>query len=176
MIKTERLEIMPFEMNHLNEYFNGFNTEITKYQYPNPFESIEDARSTLSEFMDEMGRNEMLIFSIFSKNAEFVGSVEVHGLKEDCPELGIWIIISKQNKGYAYEALNSVLEYVIKKFNKTMFYYEADISNTGSGKLLLKFKDKYEIIEQGFEKLTTYSGKHLELQRYILKARQCDKF
>lgn len=170
MIKTERLNIVPFEMKYLNEYFNGFNAEITKYQYPNPFESIEDARATLREFIDEMDRNETLIFSILSKYGEFIGGVEVHGLNEDCPELGVWILKSEQNKGYAYEALNSVLEYVSNKFSKAAFYYEADIRNTGSTKLLFKFKDKYEIIEQGFEKLTTDSGKYLELRRYVLKA------
>ena len=171
MIKTERLNIVPFEMKYLNEYFNGFNAEITKYQYPNPFESVEDARATLREFMDEMDRNETLIFSILLEDGEFIGSVEVHGLIENCPELGVWIITSEQNKGYAYEALNSVLEYVRSKFNKSAFYYEADIRNTGSTKLLLKFNDKYEIIEQGLEQLTTASGKYLELQGYILKAR-----
>lgn len=171
MIKTERIYITPFEMKCLNEYFNGFNAEITKYQYPDPYKSIKDARSMLSEFMDKMGRNEMLIFSIFSKNGEFIGSVEVHGLKENCPELGIWIIASEQNKGYGYEALNSVLDYVSNKFNKSEFYYEADIRNMGSIKLLLKLKSKYEIIEQEIEKLTTDSGKYLELQGYILKAR-----
>ncbi len=62
-----------------------------------------------------------------------------------------------------------LLEYVRAKFNKTAFYYEADIRNTGSIKLLRKFEDKYEIIEQEIEKLTTDSGKYLELQGYILK-------
>lgn len=158
-------------MKYLNEYFNGFDAEITKYQYPNPFESIEDARATFREFMDEMDRNETLIFSILSKYSEFLGSVEVHGLIENYPELGVWILTSEQNKGYAYEALNSVLEYVRDRFNKSAFYYEADIRNTGSTKLLLRFKEKYEIIEQGIEKLTTDAGKYLELQGYSLNAR-----
>lgn len=171
MIKTERLSIVPFEMKYINDYFNEFNAEITKYQWPNPFESIDDAKETLRKFMDEMDRNETLILSVLSKNGEFLGSVEVHGLIEDCPELGVWIAAAEQNKGYAYEALNAVLEYVRVKFNKTAFYYEADIRNTGSTKLLLKFKDKYEIIEQGIEKLITDSGKYLELQGYILKAK-----
>ena len=171
MIKTDRLNIVPFEMRYLNNYFNGFNAEITKYQWPDPFESIEDARLMLQAFLDEMERGETLIFSILSKNDEFIGSVEVHGLTEDCPELGIWILTSEQNKGYAYEALNSVLEYVRAKYNKSAFYYEADIRNTGSKKLLYRFNEKYEIIEQGLEKLTTDSGKYLELQGYILKVR-----
>lgn len=81
------------------------------------------------------------------------------------------MIESEQNKGYAYEALNAVLDYVRSEYAKTEFYYEADIRNTGSMKLLRKFDKKYEIIEQEFERLTTDSGKNLELQGYVLKAK-----
>lgn len=171
MIKSERISIVPFKMKYLNNYFSGFNAEITKYQWPDPFESIEDARSILQDFLNEMDREETLIFSILSMNDEFLGSVEIHGLIGDCPELGIWIIESEQNKGYAFEALNSFLDYVQSKYNKAKFYYEADIRNTGSIKLLHKFAKKYEIIEQGLERLTTDSGKDLELQGFILKAK-----
>lgn len=171
MIKSERFNIVPFEMKYLNHYFNGFNAEITKFQWPDPFESIEDARATLQEFLNEMDREETLLFSILSKDGDFLGSVEVHGLTEDYPELGIWIIKSEQNKGYAYEALNVVLDYVRSKYDKTAFYYEADIRNTGSIKLLRKFDEKYEIIEQGLERSTTDSGKELELQGHILKGK-----
>lgn len=171
MIKSERTNIVPFEMKYLNHYFSGFNAEITKFQWPDPFESIEDARSVLQEFLNEMDREETLLFSILSKDDDFLGSVEIHGLAEDCPELGIWIIESQQNKGYAYEALNAVLGYVRSKYGKGEFYYEADVRNTGSIKLLRKFDEKYEIIERGFERSTTDSGKGLELQGYILKPR-----
>ena len=118
-----------------------------------------------------MDREETLLFSILSKNDDFIGSVEIHGLTEDCLELGIWIIESQQIKGYAYEALNEVLTYVHSKYDKSEFYYEADIRNTGSIKLLRKFNEKYEIIEQRFERLTTDSRKKLELQGYILRIR-----
>ena len=171
MIKSERINIVPFEMKCLNNYFSGFNAEITKFQWPDPFESIDDARSILQDFLNEMDREETLLFSILSKNDDFLGSVEIHGLTEDCPELGIWIVQSEQNKGYAYEALNAVLDYVRSKYDKSEFYYEADIRNTGSIKLLRKFDEKYEIIERGLERLTTDSGKDLELQGYILKAK-----
>ena len=171
MIRSKRLNIVPFEMTYLHDYFSGFNGEITKYQWPDPFESIEDARAMLQAFLDEMGREETLLFSILSGNGDFLGSVEVHGLADDCPELGIWITEAEHNKGYAYEALNAVLDDVRAKYDKTAFYYEADTRNTGSIKLLRKFDEKYEIIAQGLERFTTDSGKHLELQGYILKAK-----
>lgn len=43
-----------------------------------------------------MDRDETLLFSILSKNDDFLGSVEIHGLTEDFPELGIWIVESAQ--------------------------------------------------------------------------------
>ena len=171
MIESERLNIAPFEMSYLSHYFSGFNADITKFQWPDPFESIEEARSVLQTFLDEMAQGETLLFSVLSKSGEFVGSVEIHGLAGDCPELGIWIIPSEQNKGYAYEALNAVLDHVRSQYDKASFYYEADIRNTGSIKLLRKLGGNYEIIEQGLERLTTDSGKGLELQGYLLKAK-----
>lgn len=172
MIHTERIEIVPFEMKYLLDYYHEFNHEITKFQYPSPFEDSDSAKDMLQEFLDEMVKEETLLFSVLSKNDKFLGSVEVHGLTGECPELGVWIIQSEQNKGYAYEALNEVLNYVSAKFGKDSFFYEADIRNIASTKLLRKFENKYEIIEQGFEKLTADSGKVLELQGYILRAKE----
>lgn len=172
MIHTKRINIVPFEMEYLSDYCRGFDEEITKFQWPDPFESSDDAKNMLQEFLDEMERGETLLFSVLSKDGEFFGSVEVHGLTEKCPELGVWIIESKQNRGYAYEALNEVLNYVSAEYGKDSFFYEVDIRNTASTKLLHKFENQYEIIEQEFEKTTTGSGKVLELQGYLLKAKK----
>ena len=168
-MSKEGISIVPFDMKYLNDYYNGFNAEITKYQWPDPFEHVEDAEALLLKFLGEMQTGETLIYSVLSKEGAFLGSVEVHGLSEDCPELGIWIIESEQNKGYAYDALNAVLNYVRSNYHKTEFYYEADIRNTGSMKLLQKFGNKYEIIKQELEEVVTASGKELILQGYVLR-------
>ena len=171
MITCDRINIVPFDMKSLKDYYDGFNTEITKFQWPDPFESIEDARSTLQGFLNEMAREEALLCSLLSKDDSFIGSVEIHGLTEDYPELGIWVIESEQGKGYAYEALNAFLDYVHSKYGKIEFYYEADIRNVGSIKLLHKFDTKYEIVEKNLEELTTNSGKQLKLKGYVLRVK-----
>lgn len=173
MIHTEVINVVPFEMKYLLDYYYGFNHEITKFQWPDPFETSDNAKDMLQVFLNEMEKEETLLFSILSKNDKFLGSVEVHGLTGECPELGIWIIETEQKKGYAYKALNEVLNYVITKYGKDSFFYEADIRNIASTNLLCKFEKEYEIIEHGFEKSTTDSGKVLELQGYILKAKKC---
>lgn len=165
------MRIEKFDMKYLKDYFEEMNGEITKYQWPDPFESEEDARALLQDFLDEMEKNETLVYSVLNDDDTFAGSVELHGLSSDCPEVGVWITQANQRKGYAYKALKELLDIARNDFGKSVFFYEADIRNTGSTKLLQKFSDEYEIITQGLEELTTDSGKELQLQGYVLKAK-----
>ena len=160
----KRIKVIPFDMKYLEDYYNNFNEEITRYQWPDPFESIEYARALLRDFLDEMNREETLLFAIVDTGDKFVGSVEMHGLSEDCPELGVWIVESEQGKGYAYEALKYILDYAHRKYGKTEFFYEADVRNTGSNKLLSKFADSYVIETLDIEELVTDSSKELKLK------------
>ena len=165
------VRIEPFDMKYLDEYYTGFNREITKYQWPDPFESREAARVLLQSFLDEMERGETLLFSILAEDDTFLGSVEIHGVDGDCPELGVWVKEPEQNKGYAYKALGDALRYARKHYGNVAFYYEADIRNTGSLRLLDKFADEYSIIPYQAEKVTTDSGKELELQGFELRVK-----
>ena len=160
----KKITIVPFDMKYLEDYYNNFNEEITRYQWPDPFETIEDTRTLLRDFLDEMNREETLLFAIVDTGDKFVGSVEMHGLSGDSPELGVWIIESEQGKGYAYEALKYILDYANSKYGKTEFFYEADVRNTGSNKLLSKFADSYVIEALDTEELVTDSGKELKLR------------
>lgn len=166
------IKIEPFDMKYLSDYYNEFDAEITKYQWPDPFESIDDAKELLQEFIDEMGRDETIFLSVLSDTDEFLGSVEVHGLDEDCPELGVWIKKSEWGKGYAYQALKAALDIAKSKYGKNEFFYEADTRNVGSRKLLDKFRDEYDIEAQAAEALTTDSGKELKLQGFILTLKE----
>lgn len=170
MMETGRLIIAPFDMKYLKDYFDGFDGEITKYQWPDPFAGIDDAREMLRGFLNETQWGETLFYAILSGDGRFIGSVELHGLDGDCPELGIWIIASEQRKGYAYEALRTVLDFVCAEYGKSEFFYEADIRNEASSRLLRKLEGGYEVVDMEPEPLTTDSGKELILQGHIIKA------
>lgn len=167
-----RIRIIPFNMRYLDDYYKNFNEEITKYQWPDPFESMDDARNLLQDFLDEMEKEETLIFAVVDADEKFIGSTEMHGLSEDCPELGVWIIESEQGKGYAYEALKFILDYAYEKYGKTEFFYEADVRNIGSNKLLSKLSAGYDIKALDVEELVTDSGKELRLQGNVLRRRK----
>ena len=167
----ENIRVVPFEMKYIEDYHKNFNEEITKYQWPDPFENLENARALLQEFLDEMEKGETLIFAVVDDADRFIGSTEIHGLTDVCNELGVWIIEPRQGKGYAYEALKYTLDQAYEKYGKTEFFYEADIRNEGSNKLLKKFSDSYEITELEPEELVTDSGKELKLRGNVLKRR-----
>ncbi len=164
-IETGRLRIVPFEMSRLEEYASAFDEEITKYQYPDPFASAEAAKEALQGFMDLMNQNEMLFLSILTPDGEFVGGVEVHGLQEQYPELGIWIKKERQQKGYAYEALAETLKFLDGSCHRDWYVYEADIRNTGSMKLV----EKFDYRKEGLDEFETETGKLLRLQRFLIK-------
>lgn len=165
LIQTERLIITPFDLISLKDYYEGLDADITKYQYPDPFTTEEDARELLQSFINLMNQGEMLFLTIFTKNNQFVGSIEVHGLKENQPELGLWIKREVQQRGYAYEALSNVIKKVNDDYKKEWYIYEADIRNTGS----IKIVEKFTYRKDGIDEFTTETGKKLKLQRYIIK-------
>ena len=109
----------------------------------------------------------MLFFLVLSKNGDFLGSVEIHGLDGECPELGIWITTSEQNTGCAYEAL----DYTSAQFGKYNFFYEADVRNEASVRLPYKLKSEYEITDLEPESMITDSGKELNLQGHIINVK-----
>ncbi len=162
---SKRLVIVPFDMKYLDDYYHGFDKEITRYQYPDPFDSLEGARKLLQDFIDMMACGEMLFFAILDSNGIFVGSLEVHGLMEETPELGIWIKKEAQTKGYAYEALACVLTELKQTRPDTWYIYEADIRNEPSMKLVTKLKFQKKEIDE----FTTESGKELKLQQFFVQ-------
>ena len=161
-IHTQRLVIEPFRPAFLEDYYREFTAEVTQYQYPDPFSDLEAARRVLSGFLEDMDRGEMLELVILSREGEFLGSAEVFGLREEAPEIGLWLKPTVQGKGYGYEALRAVVDYLnsLKKYR--YYIYEADVRNVPSLRLIEKFRH-----EKGEgQKVTTERGKELVLQSY----------
>lgn len=165
-IQTDRLIVSPFDLKYLRDYYVGFDAEITKYQYPEPFATEADAQETLQSFIHLMEQGEMLFLSVLTNDHRFVGGVEVHGLKEKQPELGVWIKKEFQQKGYAYEALSNVIKMVDEQFQKEWYVYEADIRNAGSIRLVEKFDCRKDGL---LDEFTTETGKELKLQRFVIR-------
>ena len=168
LIRTPRLSIQPLVQGHIEAYHREFTEEVTRYQYPDPFRDLEAAQQVLSGFMEAMGRGDMLELAILGPEGEFLGSVEVFGLREEAPELGIWLKGRAQGMGYGREALSGLLNYLDSLKIYSFYIYEADERNAPSIRLVEKFQHE----KGGLEKVVTKSGKELELRTYRIYARR----
>lgn len=161
-IKTERLVIQPFSEPFLEAYYKEFTDEITKYQYPDRFPDLETANEVISGFVSDMEQGDMLELVILTQDGEFLGSLEAFGIREEAPEVGLWLKSSAHGAGYGYEALKGLLDHLNGTGRYRYYIYEADVRNTPS----IRLAEKFPFEKGGCEDITTESGKKLKLQTY----------
>lgn len=167
-INTPRLIIKPFNQKYLNDFYKCFDDEVTKYQYPDSFKSLEAATESCSNFIKMMEQGSMLEMNILSKEEEFIGGIQVFDIDKDTPEVGLWLRKEAFGLGYGYEALKATLEFVSSQKAYKYFIYEADVRNEASLHLVKKFN--YE--EKGCEEFVTDSGKRLKLQTFHITMKE----
>lgn len=161
-ITTERLKIKKFDKKYLEEYYQEFTSEITKFQYPDSFVNIKKAEECIDYFLDQMNKQEMLELMILTINEEFLGELQVFGLKEEKPELGLWLKQDSHGNGYGFEAVNAITNYLNVLKNYTSYLYEVDKRNTASIALINKVNSN--VISS--KSIKTDSGKELNLITY----------
>ena len=165
-LETPRLALEPYSHKYLRAVCRELTPEIVRYQFPDAFESEEAARRQMDAFQARMEAGEMLELVILDKTegGTFAGCLEAHGLNEPVPELGIWLKKSAQGRGYGREALACLMDYLRRRYGRSICRYEADRRNTGSLRLARKFR--WEKV--GEQEVTTPTGKRLFLEQYDL--------
>ncbi len=164
-ISSDRLRIRSIQKKYIPVYYRELDEEITKYQYPDPFENVETAEKVLGDFMQGQKEGRDIFCVMLDQKGNFVGSVEAHGIDTSSPEVGIWIAREQQGKGYGEEGIRRIMEFVRKNRSVRYFIYEADYRNQASVRLVEKLGG--EKTEQN--EITTVSGKHLVLDMYLVR-------
>lgn len=164
-IETSRLLLVPISEEFAYDYFTEFDDEITKYQYPEPFKTLDSTKKFISNFTEfkEYGTN--LVCSILDKEHNFIGSIEIHMLYTKTPEVGLWIRKSAQRNGYGYESLTGLINFCRKHMELNYFIYEADRRNPNSIQLVKSLGG----VEAGFNQVESNGGDILELNVYHIK-------
>lgn len=164
-IETSRLEIVPISEKYAYDYFIEFDAEITKYQYAEPFKTLESTKEFIADFTELKKRGTNLVCCILDKENNFIGSIEIYRLDTKTPEIGLWIRKSEQRNGYGYESIIAVINFFQKHMDIDYFIYESDRRNPNSIKLV----EALGGVEVGFNQTESNGGNILELNIYHIK-------
>lgn len=162
-LQTQRLRLVPLEERYFADYARGMDADVTCFQYPDPFPSLDAAAGTLSGFCQQHRAGKgLFLAALDAVSGAFLGAVEISGTDTKTPEIGLWFCVEAQGKGFGHEALAAVLDFCRRYLEPDYFLYEVDGRNAASVRLAQKFGAK----SCGCERITTPSGKTLALEQY----------
>jgi RimJ/RimL family protein N-acetyltransferase len=137
IIYTERLKGVPMNMEHLKYFLEYYDENAAFYM---DLISSGDMKKNTEEFIKqsikELEEETDLHIIIFNKDDDdFIGYFGVYYLKDDKPEIGMWIRKEKQNKGYAREAFECAVKWIKENINFSDIRCPIDRKNIFSRKL-----------------------------------------
>jgi ribosomal-protein-alanine N-acetyltransferase len=147
-IETERLILRKWRIEDANDVF-FYCSDATANLYPH--KNIEETKNALRTWIEEYNKLNTYEWGIELKNCnKIIGVIFVLNQNEKTKSCEIAYVISKiyWNKGYATEALHSVLRYLINDVGYARVEGGHFIDNPASGKVMEKAGMKYETTKQ----------------------------
>ena len=153
-IETERLILVPTTQEYLQEIFNEFTDEVTKYMFPNSPKEINETKKRIDDCIQRREKWEELQMTILDKiTREFLGNAWLHGIKESIPELWIRIKKAAHGKKIGREAVAALEAWAQQNLNFDYIEYPVDKDNIWSRKIAESLNGIVEKDEQGNEKV-----------------------
>lgn len=142
-IFTKRLKLKIINQEHSHTFANRVADSLSLHRWMDwcePSFNVEDAQEFIRANRLNWVKGTSYGFGVFcQKNQEFIGMVaitEVH-LISNSASLGYWIADKHQQKGYAKEALNSIISFSFEKLQLTRIEIVCDPKNVLSHKVAL---------------------------------------
>ena len=133
-LETERLVLRSAEAKDAKAIYKyRSDSETNKYQGWIP-KTIDDVETFISKISKQINEPETWFqFVIIEKETQkVVGDLGIHFLNDEQAEIGCTLEKSKHGKGYATEALKSVMDYLFNKLNKHRIIGSIDPKNLKS--------------------------------------------
>jgi RimJ/RimL family protein N-acetyltransferase len=150
-LKTKRLKLRPINQSDAAMIFSYRSDSITnKYQGWIP-KTTEDVNRFIEKVSSEINiENTWFQFVIIERSSsDIIGDLGIHFMENEQAEIGCTLAKEHQGKGYATEALQSVIDLLFGELNKHRVIASVDPQNRSSIALLgrLKFRKEAHIKE-----------------------------
>lgn len=155
MLKTERLELVGFDVQYANDLFELWSDfETVKYTYTPLMTTIDECINLIEHQINRTDKNFMDRFVIIL-NQKAIGMAGCICMDKENMVFGLYYQISGAYWGYGYasEAANAIMHYVLNKFPDAIIKAEAVTVNPASVAVLRKIGLKQTHIEEkGFKR------------------------
>ena len=160
-IETERLILTDFTLDMVEDvHKNSLDEDNRRFVPDEVFETVEEARETVSFLMGQYGSEEgPFVHPILLKTGENIGYVQLVFIGDGW-ELGYHIAKAYTGKGYATEAARAFLPAMAEKYHLDHIYGICLADNLASVRVMEKC---------GFENLYTGIGPYQGAERPIVR-------
>ena len=137
--------------------------------FPKPPDKIEETIEFIDyslKTMEQEANLQLVILKI--EDGAFLGCAGLHNLKENTPELGIWIRADSHGKGYGFETIEGIVSWAKENTNYEELKYPVDKRNTPSRRIPEKLNG---YIVKEYEE-TNLSGNKLYILEYRIRKEQ----
>lgn len=140
ILQTQRLLLRPIQLDDKQTLFDYRKDEETnKYQGWIP-KTIGDVEEFIGKLEPQLNipKSWFQMAIIEKENQVFIGDLGIHFLEESSQQVELGYTLNKkfQGKGYATEAINTVINYLFSELNKHRITTSVDPENSPSFKLL----------------------------------------
>lgn len=144
LIETPRLVLREFTVDDAYKIWElNSDPEVIKYTGDPPFETVENARDFLNNYMD-YENNGFGRWAVIRKDSNaFIGWCGLKLNEQNLIDLGFRFFRREWNKGYATEAAKACLEYGFMELNINEIIGRVAKENMGSIKVLEKLSMEY---------------------------------
>lgn len=169
-LQTKRLNVVPFTLDMAESvHLNSLDDNNRKFLPDEVFETKEIAIKTLISLISFYDIDEKpKVYAIVLNNGKHIGHVQAAPIKNGW-EIGYHIGEAFTGKGYATEAVNIILPFILDKLNISEIVGICHASNIAS----CKFMEHCGFILE-FERLGLYQKKIMKIRKYRFTPLNCE--
>jgi len=138
-IVTNRLLLKSISIEYKENIFSEFTEEITTYMCPQSPREISETETFIQEGIAQLTSGSDLRVVILKKETqEFLGCAGIHGIhnvKQQHPELGIWLKKAAHGNKYGLEAIAAIKNWADANLKYEYLSYPVDRRNVASRKI-----------------------------------------
>ena len=163
-IETQRLTITEFTMDMAEAvHLNSLDEDTRRFVPDEVFETLEDAQETVDFLISCYEKREApLVYPVLLRDGANIGYVQAVPLEEGTWEIGYHIAKAYTGNGYATEAVQAFLPWIMEKLQLTEMLGVCLKENAASIKVMERCG-----FEKVFEGRGNYQGTEREICRFI---------